>query len=45
MTARIRDAVRRIEREHPELGRHLSVTVTTGRACAYRPEQPVHWRL
>ncbi|MFF0431217.1 ATP-binding protein [Streptomyces sp. NPDC004327] len=45
VTARIRDAMRRIEQEHPELGRHLSVTITTGRACAYRPGQPVRWRL
>ncbi|MFG2824621.1 ATP-binding protein [Kitasatospora sp. NPDC048365] len=45
VTARIRDALRRIERAHPELGRHLAASVTTGRACAYRPEQPVRWRL
>ncbi|MFD0078102.1 ATP-binding protein [Streptomyces sp. NPDC127166] len=45
VTARIRDAMRRIEREHPDLGRHLSASVTTGRACAYHPGQPVHWQL
>ncbi|MFI8454696.1 ATP-binding protein [Kitasatospora sp. NPDC085464] len=45
VTARIRDTMRRIEREHPELGRHLAASVTTGRACAYRPAQPVHWQL
>ncbi|WP_406504475.1 hypothetical protein [Streptomyces sp. NBC_00212] len=41
VTARIRDAMHRIEREHPELGRHLSASV----ACSYRPERPVHWQL
>ncbi|MFJ8622114.1 ATP-binding protein [Kitasatospora sp. NPDC093550] len=45
VTARIRDTLRRIEREHPELGRHLAVSVTTGRACAYRPAHPVRWQL
>ncbi|MEU8923662.1 AAA family ATPase [Kitasatospora sp. NPDC048545] len=45
VTARIRDTLRRIEREHPELGRHLSASVTTGRACAYRPAHPVRWQL
>ncbi|MFF1904469.1 ATP-binding protein [Kitasatospora sp. NPDC058218] len=45
VTARIRDTLRRIEHEHPELAAHLSASVTTGRSCAYRPEEPVHWQL
>ncbi|NYJ07999.1 ATP-binding protein [Petropleomorpha daqingensis] len=38
VTARIRDALRRIEEVHPELGAHLRATVTTGTACSYAPE-------
>jgi hypothetical protein len=39
VTARIRDALRRIERVHPALGEHLRATVTTGTSCAYTPER------
>ncbi len=45
VTARIRDAIRRIRAVHPELGRHLSSSVRTGTLCSYEPEQPVTWRL
>ncbi|HVW39943.1 MAG TPA: AAA family ATPase [Amycolatopsis sp.] len=45
VTARIRDAVRRVERQHPELGAHLRATVKTGRLCGYRPDEPVRWEL
>ncbi|MFC5645207.1 ATP-binding protein [Kitasatospora cinereorecta] len=45
VTARIRDTLRRIDGAHPELGAHLSASVTTGRVCAYRPAEPVHWQL
>lgn len=43
VTARIRDAIRRIEAAHPELGQHLSRSVRTGTFCVYEPETPVHW--
>ena len=43
VTHRIRATIRRLTEEHPELGRHLAVSVTTGVFCAYRPERPVHW--
>ena len=36
MTARIRDALRKIERRHPALGAHLRQSVVTGRMCSYR---------
>ncbi len=36
VTARIRDAVRRITDVHPELGAHLAESVHTGSWCAYR---------
>jgi hypothetical protein len=35
VTARIRDAIRRISDAHPELGRHLDRTIRTGGHCRY----------
>jgi pimeloyl-ACP methyl ester carboxylesterase len=40
VTARIRDAIRRIEAVHPQLGAHLGQTIATGVHCAYRGEVP-----
>lgn len=34
---RLRDAVRRIETQHAELGRHLDRSLKTGLFCSYRP--------
>ena len=45
VTARIRDAIARIERVHPALGAHLRSSVTTGSLCAYSPATPVDWEL
>ena len=45
VTARIRDAIRRIGEAHPELGRHLARSVRTGTFCVYEPDQPVRWSL
>ena len=42
---RIRDALRRIEAVHPELARHLRVSVRTGAFCRYAPDRTVDWRL
>ena len=39
VTARIRDAIRRITDAHPELGAHLDRTVRTGTTCRYEPSQ------
>jgi tetratricopeptide (TPR) repeat protein len=44
VTARVRDAIRRIDAVHPALARHLSNSIRTGTFCSYRPEQPVVWR-
>jgi tetratricopeptide (TPR) repeat protein len=44
VSARIRDAIRRIEGVHEPLGRHLANAVHTGTWCAYRPEGPTVWR-
>ncbi|WP_161962401.1 ATP-binding protein [Nocardioides speluncae] len=45
VTMRIATASRAIGRVHPELARHLAVSVTTGRYCCYRPDQDVDWQL
>jgi hypothetical protein len=45
VTARIRDAISRIERVHPALGAHLRASVTTGNRCGYSPPAPVTWQL
>ena len=45
VTARIKEALRRIEAVHPDLAAHLRNSVRTGRACAYQPAEAVRWRL
>lgn len=47
VTKRIRDALNKIEKNHPALGRHLHARVKTGYECGYvlDPDQPVIWRL
>jgi AAA ATPase domain len=45
VTARIRDAIGRIERVHPELGQHLRASIVTGARCAYRPAETVRWDI
>lgn len=45
VTMRIRNAITRISRLHPSLGRHLSLAVRTGTVCSYEPEQPVRWTV
>jgi hypothetical protein len=43
VTARIKDAIRRIGEAHPDLGRHLARSVRTGTFCSYEPEEPARW--
>ncbi|MEV0379350.1 AAA family ATPase [Nonomuraea sp. NPDC050643] len=52
VTARIRDALRKLDRAHPELAAHLRAAVSTGSTgstgstCRYRPgDAPITWRL
>ncbi|MFH9608413.1 ATP-binding protein [Streptomyces sp. NPDC017448] len=45
VTARIRDALRRLDALHPALAAHLTASVTTGSTCAYRPGRTPDWRL
>ncbi len=44
VSARVRDAIRRIEGVHPALGRHLANSIRTGVYCSYQPEHPVVWQ-
>ena len=45
VTKAVRSAVRRLEDQHPELGRHLTLAVHTGTFCAYDPDPraPAIW--
>jgi pimeloyl-ACP methyl ester carboxylesterase len=45
VTRRIRDAIERIERVHPSLGRHLDVCIRTGAFCSYQPDRPMLWSM
>jgi hypothetical protein len=45
ITRRIRDAIVRVGRAHPSLGRHLDVSVRTGVFCAYAPERKTTWTI
>jgi pimeloyl-ACP methyl ester carboxylesterase len=45
VTRRIRDAIGRIERAHPALGRHLQASIRTGVFCSYAPERDVRWTV
>ncbi len=45
VTARVREAIRRIGAAHPELGAHLDRSVLTGTSCRYDPAEPLNWRL
>jgi hypothetical protein len=42
---RIRDAIAKIGREHPALGRHLKASIRTGAFCGYAPERPTAWQI
>jgi hypothetical protein len=44
VTMRVRAAIRTIDRHDPELARHLTNTIRTGRLCSYQPESPVDWQ-
>ncbi len=45
VTKAIKAALGRIRHADPELGRHLTLSIQTGYFCAYRPRNPVAWRL
>jgi hypothetical protein len=45
VTARIRDTLRKLDDQHPELAAHLRESVSTGATCVYQPAKPVSWSL
>jgi hypothetical protein len=45
VTWRLREAIKRIERVHPELGAHLRRSVRTGTFCSYDPDRVVAWEV
>jgi class 3 adenylate cyclase len=45
VTRRIRDAVARVDRAHPALGRHLNASLHTGVYCSYAPERDLLWTI
>ncbi|GAB2710853.1 hypothetical protein GCM10027089_38260 [Nocardia thraciensis] len=45
VSARVRDTLRRLDREHPELAEHLRAAVSLGVLCRYHPHREVRWAL
>jgi hypothetical protein len=45
VTWRIRNAIQKIEKSHPTLGKHFANSIKTGLFCSYSPEKPVKWVL
>ncbi|WP_280385548.1 ATP-binding protein [Nocardia wallacei] len=45
VSARVRDTLRRLDREHPELAEHLRAAVSLGILCRYHPHREIDWAL
>ncbi len=45
VTARIRDTLRKLDEQHPELAAHLRAAVATGSTCRYEPDASISWTL
>jgi TolB-like protein/tetratricopeptide (TPR) repeat protein len=43
VTWRIRNAIKKIEKVHPQLAKHLSNSIKTGSYCSYKPEISHEW--
>ena len=43
--ARVRDALAKIERVHPELATHLRSALRMGTLCSYTPAEPITWKM
>jgi TolB-like protein len=43
VTWRIRNIIKKIEKVHPQLGKHLSNSIKTGSYCSYKPEVCHDW--
>jgi len=45
VTWRVRSAIKKIKTVHPQLGKHLSKSISTGTFCSYKPELSVNWTV
>ena len=45
VSARVRDALSKIERVHPELAAHLRSGLRMGAVCSYTPAEPTTWKV
>ena len=45
VSARVRDALSKIERAHPEMAVHLRSALRMGTVCSYSPAEPVTWKV
>lgn len=45
VSERIRNTLRRLDRQHPELAAHLRASVSAGTSCRYQPSEDVTWAL
>ena len=45
VSARVRDAMSKIERVHPELAMHLRSALRMGTVCSYTPSEPTTWKV
>ena len=45
VSARVRDALSKIERVHPELAAHLRGALRMGTICSYTPAEPTMWKV
>lgn len=44
VTWRIRSSIKKIEKNLPQLAKHLNSSIKTGTFCSYRPEVPLEWQ-
>lgn len=44
VSARVRDALAKLDRVHPELAAHLRAALQMGTVCSYRPGRPTSWQ-
>ena len=43
VTWRIRSSIKKIEKQHPALAKHLKASIKTGTFCTYQPESAIDW--
>jgi hypothetical protein len=44
VSARVRDALGKIDQAHPPLAAHLRAALRMGTACSYVPDEPTTWK-